>query len=100
MNVADLLKGTNGVVFVKTDAFTGSVPDDILAQIFPDDVLTVDGARAGLSAVSGNVLFVAKSKSDMSARTVVAATVDPRFPDGQAPVTIPLAAITGIQPGS
>jgi hypothetical protein len=97
LNVADLLKGTNGTVFVKTSPPGGSVPDSILTQIISGDNLTVDGPSAGI-AILGNVLFVAKGPVDMSTRTVLASTVDPRFPDGQPAVTIPVAAITGISP--
>jgi hypothetical protein len=105
LDVASLLKGTDGTVFVKTSPqMQGqSIPNDIAEQILAGDKLTVDIGGAGMQIPAigaGNMLMLAKSNPNMSAGTITAVSIDPRVPDNGPVLTIPLKSITGIQPGS
>ncbi len=103
LDVANLLKGANGVVFTKSSPLMAgvSIPDDIAKQISAGDTLTIDVGGAGLqiaTVTSGNALFVAQGPADMTARTIAVKSVDPRTQDHDTVLTLPIAAITGIQP--
>jgi len=103
LDIENLLKGTNGVVFTKVSPqMRGvSIPDDIAVQIQSGDTLTVDVDGAGISVPnipSGqNMLMIAKGPADMNTRMIPAVSTDPRAPSTTV-LTIPIKAITGIQP--
>lgn len=103
LDIANLLKGTNGTVFTKVspDKAGTVMPDDVASQIEAGVVLTVDVGVAGIRVAavpSGNMLFIANGKADLQAKTVLAHSADPRIPDSTQVLVIPTSAITGIAP--
>ena len=104
LDLASILKATDGTVFSKTSPpSTAKLPDSIASQILVGDKLTVDVGNAGLqipSVPTGNMIFLAKGSADMNTRTILAQAIDPRVPDNGPVIGIPIDAITGVEPGS
>lgn len=103
LDLANILKGTDGALFVKQSPQLGGqpLPDDQLAGIIATDRITVDVGRAGMNIPaipSGNMLWKATRDVNMTLRTIDAVPIDPRVPDGGPETKIPILAITGIQP--
>jgi hypothetical protein len=106
IKIGDVMKTTTGQIVSKTpppDNVGGQAPPDaILSQIQKGDTLTIQTAFANLPAFSQAGLaimpFIAQGPVDMSTRTVLGISSDPRIPPSQDVISLPVGAITGIGP--